>query len=118
MKITLVASRKIALLAACVCALVLASSHEAQAARFPIPPSVALSIGDQHELGRVVHGIPEGDQFIIQYVNAMIGLPQGGSTHVNIGAHDNLVTRSMNNFGTLPGPATLALRGIGTAIDL
>ena len=48
----------------------------------------------------------------------MIGLPLGGSTHVIIGPHDNLVTRSKNNFGTLPGPATLALRGTGTAIDL
>ena len=107
-----------ALLAAVACAVVLVPSPEAKGARFPLPPSVALSIGDQHELGKVVHGVPEGDQFITQYVNAMIGLPLGGSTHVIVGPHDNLVTRSMNNFGTLPGPATLALRGSGTAIDL
>ena len=118
MKTNLSPYRKIALLVAVTCAMVLASSHEAKANRFPIPPSVLLSIGDQHELGKVVHGIPEGDQFITQYVNAMIALPLGGSTHVNVGSHDNLVTRSMNNFGTLPGPATLALRGTGTAIDL
>jgi len=110
--------KTIALLVTVTCAMVLASSHEAKANRFPLPPSVVLSIGDQHELGTVVHGIPEGDQFITQYVNAMIGLSLGGSTHVIIGPHDNLVTRSMNNFGTLPGPATLALRGTGTAIDL
>ena len=83
-----------------------------------MPPVVGLSIGDQQELGMVLHGIPEGDQFITQYVNAMIGLSLGGSTHVKSGPHDNLVTRSMNDFGTLPGPATLALRGTGTAIDL
>ena len=118
MKTNLSVYRKIALLAAVACAAVLASSHEAKASRFPLPPSVALTIADQHELGKVVHGIPEGDQFITQYVNAMIGLSLGGSTHVIIGPHDNLVTRSMNNFGTLPGPATLALRGTGTAIDL
>ena len=109
--------KTIALFVAVTCAMVLASSHEAKATRFPLPPSVVLSIGD-HELGTVVHGNPEGDQFITQYVNAMIGLSLGGSTHVIIGPHDNLVTRSMNNFGTLPGPATLALRGTGTAIDL
>lgn len=118
MKTNLVPPRKIALLAAVACAALLAPSHEAKASRFPLPPSVVLSIGDQHELGKVVHGIPEGDQFITQYVNAMIGLPLGGSTHVNSGPHDNLLTRSMNNFGTLPGPATLALRGTGTAINL
>jgi len=110
--------KTIAMLVAITCAMVLASSHEVKASRFPIPPSVVLTIEDQHELGKVVHGTPEGDQFITQYVNAMIGLSLGGSTHVNSGPHDNLVTRSMNNFGTLPGPATLALRGTGTAIDL
>ena len=118
MKTNLFPYQKIALLVAVTCAMVLASSHEAKAIRLPIPPSVLLSIGDQHELGKVVHGIPEGDQFITQYVNAMIGLPLGGSTHVNMGPHDNLVTRSMNDFGPLPGPATLAFRGTGTAIDL
>jgi len=110
--------RKMALLAACICAVVLAPSHEAQANRIPVPLAVGLSIGDQQELGRVVHGIPEGDQFITQYVNTMIGLPLGGSTHLNLGPHDNLITRSKNDFGSLPGPATLALRGTGTAIDL
>jgi hypothetical protein len=112
--------QKVAVLAAVACALVLAPSHEAKANRFPLPPSVALSIGDQHELGKVVHGTPEGDQFITQYVNAMIGLSSslGGSIHVIVGPHDNLVTRSMNNFGTLPGPAVLALRGADTMINL
>lgn len=110
--------QKVAVLAAVVCALVLAPNHEAKANRFPLPPSVALGIGDTHELGKVVHGIPEGDPFIPQYVNAMIGLSLGGSTHVIVGPHDNLVTRSMNNFGTLPGPVTLAPRGSGAAINL
>jgi hypothetical protein len=110
--------RKTALLAAVACTVMLAPSHEAKANRFPLPPSVVLSIGDQHELGKVVHGIPEGDPFIPQYVNAMIDLSLGGSTHVINGPHDNLVTRSMNDFGSLPSPATLALRGIGTAVPL
>jgi hypothetical protein len=38
---------------------------------------VLLNVGDQHEW---IHGIPEGDQDITQYVNAMIGLQPGGST--------------------------------------
>lgn len=118
MKTNVVVNRKIVLLAAVICAVMLAPGRPAMANRLPVPPAVPLGIGDQHELGTVVHGIPEGDQFITQYVNAMIALPLGGSTHVIIGQHDNLVSRSMNNFGSLPGPATLALRGTGTAIDL
>ena len=119
MKMNLFVYRKLALVAGCVCVVVSrAPSHEAQATRLPLPAVTALSIGDHQELGTVVHGIPEGDQFITQYVNAMIGLVPGGSTHVQIGPHDNLVTRSINNFGPLAGPATLALRGKGTAIDL
>jgi len=110
--------RKTTVLAACLCALVLASSHEAKANRIPLPLSVLLPVGGQHELGTVVHGIPEGDQDITQYVNAMINLMPGHSTHVIIGSHDNLVSRSMNNFGALAGPATLALRGTSTAVPL
>jgi hypothetical protein len=84
-----------------------------------MPPNIALAIGDQHELGQVHYAIPEGDADITQYVNFMIGLSLGGSGHVIIGTHDNLVTRSMNNFGSLPSPATLALRGTDpTTIDL
>jgi hypothetical protein len=119
MKLQMIPTNKLALVSAAICAMMFASGHQAQATRRPLPLSVSsLAIGDQHELGIVVHGIPEGDQDITQYVNAMIGLSLGGSTHVIIGPHDNLVTRSMNDFGPLPGPATLALRGTGTAIDL
>lgn len=110
--------RRTALVAAVACAALLAPSHEAKS----VPNSHAAIIepqcGRSARVGTVTHGIPEGDQFITQYVNAMIGLPLGGSMHVIVGPHDNVVTRSMNNFGPLPGPATLALRGTGTAIDL
>jgi hypothetical protein len=78
----------------------------------------ALTIGDTHELGQVRPPIPEGDADITQYVNFMIGLALGGSGHVIIGPHDALVTRSLNDFGPLPSPATLALRSTGTTIDL
>jgi hypothetical protein len=79
----------------------------------------ALTLGDEHELGTVNPSIPEGDADITSYLNAMIPLPLGGSIHVIIGPHDNLVTRnSFNDFGLLPKPASLALRGTGTGIDL
>jgi hypothetical protein len=100
------------------CAVLLASARDANANRIPVPPSINLTIGDQHELGQVQPPTPEGDADITQYVNFMIGLSLGGSGHVIIGPHNILVTRSMNNFGSLPGPATLALRGTGTTINL
>ena len=100
------------------CAVLVASTRDANANRIPLPPSINLTIGDQHELGQAQPPTPEGDADITQYVNFMIGLSLGGSGHVIIGPHNILVTRSMNNFGSLPGPATLALRGTGTMINL
>lgn len=100
------------------CAVMLASANDAKANRISLPPSIHLAIGDQHELGQAIPPVPEGDADITQYVNFMIGLSLGGSGHVIIGAHDIFVTRSMNDFGTLPSPATLALRGTGTTINL
>lgn len=115
----LVLSRKIALLLMVgVCAVTLASVHEAQANRRPLPLEFNLQIGDGQELGTVTHSVPQGDAAVTQYVNFMIGLSLGGSGHVIIGPHDNLVTRSNNDFGTLPSPAVLALRGEGTTVDL
>jgi len=100
------------------CAVLVASTRDANANRIPLPPSINLTIGDQHELGQAQPPTPEGDADITQYVNFMIGLSLGGSGHVIIGPHNALVTRSMNAFGSLPGPATLALRGTGTTINL
>ncbi|PYK10539.1 MAG: hypothetical protein DME65_09720 [Verrucomicrobia bacterium] len=100
------------------CAVMLASAKEAKAYRTPLPPSINLTIGDQHELGQVQPAVPEGDAAITQYVNFMIGLSLGGSGQVIIGPHNNLVRRSMNGFGPLPGPANLALRGTGTTVNL
>src|SRR5205823_3853520 len=59
----------------------------------------ALTIGDEHELGTATPSIPQGDTAITSYVNAMLGLSPGGTTHVIIGPHDNLVTRSQNDLG-------------------
>jgi hypothetical protein len=118
MKTSGILKGKIVLLLGIGCAVMLASGSNANANRISFPPSINLTIGDQHELGQVQPPTPEGDVDITQYVNFMIGLSLGGSGHVIIGPHNILVTRSMNNFGSLPGPATLALRGTGTTINL
>jgi len=100
------------------CAVMLASGSNANANRISLPPSINLTIGDQRELGQIQPATPEGAADITQYVNFMIGLSLGGSGHVIIGPHNTLVTRSMNDFGSLPGSATLALRGTGTTVNL
>ncbi|PYL64867.1 MAG: hypothetical protein DMF25_05575 [Verrucomicrobia bacterium] len=82
-----------------------------------IANAVSLSLADVYELGFVKYGIPSGDDDRTFYVNDMIGLAPGGSNHVIIGPHDNLVTRSNNLFGPLPG-AVFALDGTGTSVNL
>ena len=100
------------------CAVLLASASEAKADRSPKPASINLAIGDGPELGTAVPPVPEGDADITQYVNFMIGLSLGGSGQVVIGPHTIQVTRSMNDFGPLPSPATLVQRGTGTTVNL
>jgi hypothetical protein len=90
------------------CAVMLAFAKDAR----------AVTIGYEHQLGLVQSAGPEGDRFITQYVNFMIGLALGDSDHITVGPQDILIARSKNDFGTLPGPATLALRGELTTIDL
>ena len=107
MKINIVPTQKLALLSAAVCAVMLALSHNAS----------ALAIGDSQELGFVDPGLPTGDANRTLFVNTMIGLALGDSTHVIIGPHDNLVIRSNNNFASLP-TAVFALTGHTTTIDL
>jgi hypothetical protein len=118
MKTNGISTGKFVLLLGIGCAVMLASANDAKAYWTTLPPSISLAIGDQHELGQVTPATPEGDADITQYVNFMIGLSLGDSGHVIIGPHDSLVTRTMNDFGPLPGPAILALRGTGTTVDL
>jgi hypothetical protein len=107
MKVKIIPTKKLAMLSAAFCAVTLAFSHNAS----------ALTIGDSQELGFVDPGLPAGDANRTLFVNTMIGLALGGSTHVIIGPHDNLITRSNNDFGTLP-TAVFALNGSTTTIDL
>ena len=117
MKRNMVSTRKLLLLVVVGCGVLLPFANNAKAIPLPLPTG-GLLIGDGHELGQVAPAVPEGDADITQYVNFMIGLSLGGSGQVVIGPHKNLVTRSMNDFGQLPSPAVLALRGTGATIDL
>src|SRR4051794_40911097 len=96
-------------LIAAFCAVMLAFSLSANA--------TPLTIGDAHELGFVNPARPTTVHTATVFVNAMIGLSVGGSTHVIINGHDNLVTRSNNAFHPLP-TAVFALTGHGTTVDL
>jgi hypothetical protein len=107
MKVNLISTKKLAMLSAAVCAVTLACSQNAS----------ALTIGDSHEMGFVDPGQPVLVSTATNFVNTMIGLGLGGSTHVIIGPYDNLVTRSNNAFGPLP-TAVYALTGHSTTIDL
>jgi hypothetical protein len=107
MKVNIIPTKKLAMLSAAFCTVMLAFSHNAS----------ALTIGDSQELGFVDPGLPAGDANRTLFVNTMIGLALGGSTHVIVGPHDNLVTRSNNDFGPLP-TAVFALNGSTTSIDL
>ena len=117
MKIGASSRGKLKLLLTLFCAIILASSPDANAIGYPLPP-INLGSGDQHELGRILPGTLGGDVDREQYVNFMIGLPLGGSDHVIINGHDSLVTRSNNDFGPTPGPARFVLTGEGITVNL
>jgi protein with PEP-CTERM/exosortase system signal len=120
MNTNIVPPKKVGPLSVVLCAVMLAFAQNAGATPHALPPSTSLTIGDAHELGKVFFGEPSGDANRTAYVNAMIGLALGGSTHVIYPGkgHDNLVTRSFNDFGPLASPAVLVLNGTGTSIDL
>jgi hypothetical protein len=113
MKINIVPSKRLALLSAAICAVMLAFSHNASAYTIMPPVTATLTIGDAHQLGYVEFGIPSGDADRTAYVNHLIGMALG-STDVALG---QTFHRSNNDFGPLP-TAVFALNGTGTTIDL
>ena len=117
MRLNLILTGKLALVSAAFCSVMLAFSPNASATPHPLPPAINLTIGDAHELGFVDRSLPVTVTSATLYVNTMIGLALGGSTHVIIGPRDNLVTRSNRAFGPLP-TAVFALTGHTTTIDL
>jgi protein with PEP-CTERM/exosortase system signal len=117
MRLNLILTGKLALVSAAFCAVMLAFSPNASATPHPLPPVISLTIGDAHELGFVDRSVPTTVLSATLYVNKMIGLALGGSTHVINGPTDNLVTRSNHAFGPLP-TAVYVLTGHGPTIDL
>jgi len=114
MKINLIPSKKLALLSAAVCAVMLAFSHNASAV-------TNLTIGDEHELGDVSPLGPNpnfSDANKTIFLNDMIGLALGGNQSVNLGGTPYNVHRTFNFFGPLPGPAVIGPSGTNTTITI
>jgi hypothetical protein len=108
-------SKKVLLVSAAVCALVLVSSHNASAVRCLTPPSNNLAIGDAHELGFVNFGIPSGDSDRLTYVNHLVGMALGTSDK----ADGQTYFRSNNAFSPLPQAVLGGLvDGTSTTINL
>ena len=89
MKINLIPSKKLALLSAAFCAVMLACSDNASA--------LTLTVGYNKYLGQIIPGTG-GNAQRTAYVNHMIGM--------NLGGFDLFMSqpffRSTNNFGSLP----------------
>jgi hypothetical protein len=103
MNLSVILRNKLAPLSTALCVVMLAFSTSAG----------ALVIGDSHELGFVLYGIPSGDAARTNYVNHLIGMALGTEDDA-LGQH---FTRSNNDFGALP-TAEFGLNGTGTSIDL
>jgi VPDSG-CTERM motif len=114
----IVSPKKLALLSAAVCAVMLAFSQNAIATPHPLPPIVNLTFGDANDLGQVLFGIPSGDANRTQYVNRLISLAPGTT---GFHADGQTYNRSLAN----PGPgfpnyptAVFSHNGTGTSVDL
>jgi hypothetical protein len=105
--------KSLAVLAAAFCTATFAFNHNASAIPHAMPPSINLTIGDNHELGFVEFGIPSGDQDRTNYVNHLIGMALGTTDQ----ALGQTFTRSNNDFGPLP-TAVFSHNGTGTSVDL
>src|SRR5947208_5074394 len=101
MKINRIPTKKLALVSAAFCAVMLAFSQNAS----------ALTFGDGNDLGQVLFGIPSGDAARTAYVNHLIGLAPGttdtfsGQTFIRSLANPgpgfpNYPTAVFNNNGT------------------
>jgi hypothetical protein len=115
MRIYSVLSKKLALTFAAFYALMVASSHNAQATTLRIPGSMNLSVGDTQELGFVQHSRGSATSNGLIYVNHLIGMALGTTNS----AGDQTYTRSTNNFGNLPTAVSAGrVNRTGTTISL
>ncbi|PYJ22645.1 MAG: hypothetical protein DME99_04870 [Verrucomicrobia bacterium] len=109
MKINRIPTKKLALLSAAFCAVMLAFTHNAS----------ALTFGDTRDLGQVLFGIPSGDADRLNYVNHLIDMAPGTS--------DTFSGQTFHRSTANPGPgfpnypdAVLAgsVNGTSTTVDL
>jgi hypothetical protein len=126
----IVPPRKLPLLSAAICAVMLAFSQNASALRTAMPPTINTTLGfynpvtltgDPHVVGTVSPGAPASAQYVKDYINFMIGLSRNESVAHNFGQPEGLQTiyRTNNIFGSLPtASGTGAVPGAGTTIDL
>lgn len=106
---------KVVLLLGIGCAVILASARDAKAYPMSLPPSINLTIGDQHDLGLVDGNIPNGNGVRRNYVNHLIGMALG--THDQ--AFGNDFFRSNNSFSLLPQAVLDGhVNGTATTINL
>jgi protein with PEP-CTERM/exosortase system signal len=105
-KVNRISTKKLAILSAAFCAVMLAFSPNAKAV-------TVLNFNDGHTLGRVFSGEgPVAQRTAL--VNHMIGMALSTSNRFS----GHVVFRDGNNFGPLPGPAVFALTGHGTNITI
>jgi hypothetical protein len=115
MKINLIPTKKLALLSAAFCAVMLAFSHNASAV-------TDLTINDGHWLGQTfnISSLPAySDADKAALINHLINQDLQTSDDVGIGLQIYLVGRSGNDFGSLPATSvTGAVSGTGTNINI
>jgi hypothetical protein len=115
MKINGPLTGKFVLLLGIGCAVILASAKDAKAYPVSLPPSINLTIGDQHELGLVEGNIPNGNGVRRNYVNHLVGMAV--SSHDQAFGQDFF--RSNNSFSPLPQAVSAGhINGTGTTINL
>jgi hypothetical protein len=109
MKLKMIPSKKLAVLSAAFCAVMLAFSPNANA--------INLAFGDARDLGQVLFGIPSGDADRTAYVNHLIDMAPGTS--------DSFSGQDFNRSLANPGPgfpnypdAVFSHNGTGTSVDL
>jgi hypothetical protein len=108
MKLNLIPTKKIVLLCTAMCAAMFAFSHNANA--------LTIGNGDPHYLGLIDANGNIGDPGRAAYINYLIGLAVNTSGTFN----GDPVTRSANNFSSLPNAVQFAnpVNGTGTSVPL
>jgi hypothetical protein len=119
MNTNIVPPKKVALLSAAVCAVMLAFAQNASATPHALPPDITLAFNDSHVVGTVTPATPANPADVAGYINFMIGLTPGTSGTFHNPPHTQTITRSTNLFGSLPNALVPgAVSGGGTTINL